>query len=73
MSETGPESSAGDYSYDLAHEADTARQPPEPQRDATREPVRGADLGADKAADKAADQGGDYSYDLAHDVPPAES
>jgi hypothetical protein len=69
MSETGPESSAGDYSYDLAHETDAAGQRSEPQREGAREPVQGATEGGDQAGD----EGGDYSYDLAHDVPPAGS
>jgi hypothetical protein len=73
MSETGPESSAGDYSYDLAHETDTAGQPSEPHRDGTGEPVHGATEGGGQAGNQPGDQGGDYSYDLAHDVPPAES
>jgi hypothetical protein len=64
MSETSPESSPGDYSYDLAHETDSAGQPSEPRAEATRD-------AAQHAADGRGDQGGDYSYDLAHDVPPA--
>jgi hypothetical protein len=76
MSETGPESSPGDYSYDLAHETDAAGHASEPRRDGTREPVQGAtdgDQAGDQAGAQAGDQGGDYSYDLAHDVPPAGS
>jgi hypothetical protein len=70
MSETSPESPAGDYSYDLAHEADTAEHPSQPSQRDRRVPVEHA-TDRDQAADQAADQGGDYSYDLAHDVPPA--
>ncbi len=56
--------SAGDYSYDLAHEeiAEQQRAAPAAEPDTSQAAV---------ATGSGDDQGGDYSYDLAHEVPPA--
>jgi hypothetical protein len=62
MAKTEPQGTAGDYSYDLAHEdvegspATPAPHPPERVQVSTDTPSEGD---------------GDYSYDLAHEVPPA--
>ena len=61
MGEDAAEETAGDYSYDLAHEAT------EVEAAAAREPEPGPD--PVEVTTQAADDGGDYSYDLAHDVP----
>ena len=52
---------AGDYSYDLAHEAGGFEAAPAGGGHAEHEPVY--------VANESSDTGQDYSYDLAHDIP----
>ena len=56
--------SAGDYSYDLAHEAVPEQHRAAPAAEPEISPAAASTPSAD-------DQSGDYSYDLAHEVPPA--